>query len=1594
MGRGWVGRRSRAHFISVQLKGVRRSFLAFLAFVLVWSLLGVSFPLQARAEDQANIDGTVRVAGHADTSFESSDGDQPVDGNPTQSPSGDDPAGSADQESESGAPSTPQVEPGSGTKDTQSSEPAKNSRQQNTAQNGPTGTESDSKGPPEGDEQGLELRSAASNRPQDNPVNDQAVGNRLPTLTSSWSPTGSVQSGDTRTVTIKYGGGATNANNVRAWHQIVVDADHETEYKVTCTRPNVSSSRCPAELNSSLASFFDTWHTIEGEAGQPYNTFWGFITVALWSEVAFTIDMKTTLKNTGGDCSSQNTAAVNSYARVSQTGFSVPGDVAGSSLLVGSVVESGGCPPGVVEVTNELISPVNTLTDMPINVLSEDPIEYKATWENLTNNPVRLPIYYEFSLPGEGNTAEATWTCTSTNGGAGCPDFDAGEEGEGDPPDEPGGEGTLKRLFGSDPEDESTFVTLESGEKLEYQIVVTPKLVSCSPEGYFMGQSFAQRGSVAGELANVRTSAPSAQTEIGCANWVVDETFGGESVSASEWLRIDSDSPSTGGPACLTKATTPPELPGELGKCDDSTGSPTPDFSPGTSGLPDGYLQLTPDVGYSVGAVAYRRPVASKNGLVVEFTQYQFGVDSTGADGIGFFLANGGDSLTKVGPEGGPLGYAYDDKDNPGLPNGYLGVGFDVFGNFAASSSKAAAGCAGAGGTGVANSVTLRGPGNGTSGYCAVGQTQSLSDLAMVNGASQANYTLRAVRSGEGDAAFQQVLVSSKRRTRVIVYPQQEGATGPKVRVQMDFGNGFVDVAVRTMEEPIPTTIRFGFLGSTGGSKDAHLLSDVRVGTVMTPPELELMKQVDLAQSPGPSYDVGETIHYKFLINNNGLEDAFDVTLQDPKIPGVVCDGDDVLEPQEQTACTGSYVVTENDQNELRLRNQATVTASSMPDYPPNASAAAWVDVPVNPTARDDAQAIGPGQTASFSICGDGSRPGLVVPDNPDKISISEVSQTGGGQWTFDSETGQVTYAAGNNQGTATLKYKATSKVDVNGVAGVAEGTLTVTVSNAPTPSCSDAQRQNSSQWWYFGDKAGLEFQVSGATATGSGAPESQLDSGNANTFTVSDRWGRLQFIVDPGRGRIITKSGAVMKHGGSGASKDTEIDLPVGVGASPATVFPLEQGSGKYVVVTSDATSTHKGQLTYRVLDMALNDGEGGLDGAESVSLGGTEAGPALTSVPGKNGTDYWVLNPLRGSANVAAYPFSRSTPGFGQVTISGGRTASGVGDGSVGYDDIRFSYDLALVATVSSNNAQSTTRRTQLSLLEFNAASGTLTNLVSKAFGENNSLGYSAEFAPASGWLYFSSIPQNGSNYKLERSAPNPGALLATNRLGGREDVATAQTGGTIRLGSDKRLYWANSSQGNVRYLPDPNGSGTALTQLPLAPETSSGWALSNTLTDCAIAPRGFEVKMVDSTGGLIGGGAFALYSADPGSGGNAPEPVAPGFTQEEPSGTFSITGLEPGTYWLTQTKAPPTYNLLAQPVRLTVAFDGSVAYAPTAPTPQVKFSNSGHGDYTFEVQGTRAVTLPFLGGIRPWLTLAAALGLLGLVAYAVRRRYQVAQ
>jgi hypothetical protein len=303
------------------------------------------------------------------------------------------------------------------------------------------------------------------------------------------------------------------------------------------------------------------------------------------------------------------------------------------------------------------------------------------------------------------------------------------------------------------------------------------------------------------------------------------ESFASSTVGSAYW--------ETGGTAfapCLTAST-------------NTSQDPIPGCGTGKVGLPstgdtvgNGALRLTDNLGDESGYILYNEQLPTQAGLVVSFDQYQY--DGDGADGISFFLANGAYNLTAPGAVGGYLGYAGGDNgigNANGVANGLFGVGLDAYGNYSNFNNP---GCSY---TGIPdftpNQIGVRGPGSGKANYCWLGGTGALSTPLHVDSATS--------RTAAGVEVAVQITVD----------PPSGG--DPEIHVSINGSN------VLNVPEPpdLPSTFKFGFAASSGGSNDIHEINNLSVATAgpLTP-------SWDLTGTTSGMFTAGSTPDYIYTV--------------------------------------------------------------------------------------------------------------------------------------------------------------------------------------------------------------------------------------------------------------------------------------------------------------------------------------------------------------------------------------------------------------------------------------------------------------------------------------------------------------------------------------------------------------------------------------------------------------------------------------------------------------------------------------------------------------------------------------------------------
>ncbi|MFC9594497.1 hypothetical protein ACFTUC_32525 [Streptomyces sp. NPDC056944] len=560
-----------------------------------------------------------------------------------------------------------------------------------------------------------------------------------------------------------------------------------------------------------------------------------------------------------------------------------------------------------------------------------------------------------------------------------------------------------------------------------------PRVVAVAAILGFLG------GGPAGSLAQASDSddRPAAAPRAGAP--LLGETFTGATADA-RFTAV--------GAACLTGAAPAPEGSGDH----PLVGCPTPGTGPvpPQNGAPHGYLRLTDSGNDKSGAVLFDQALPAGNGLDVTFDQWQYGstTPNTPADGISFFLVNGDVSLDHPGAFGGSLGYAQklpDDNPNleflPGVDSGYLGVGLDVLGNYFGDWEHRGNGCPNRSpaGTGFRipgpgrNMVTVRGPGDGTVGYCFLTATTSNFTTtspwpSTLPGSLQGPLTTLPANVTPQQA--ETLLEPSRRRVNVHLTP----APSPVLTVSVDFndGQGMRQVLQTQAPEPVPSTYKFGFAASTGLFTDVHLIRNVSVSTERPLPELNLVKQV---HEPRPGELVaGTPVAYDFVVTNAGNTPVNDIAVHDPTVGDIDCPVA-VLEPGRTVTCTGTYLITAADVARGHVTNtaRATGTSGGEPVTSPDSTVKVPIEAPPGMTLVKSVDAaepfdVGDAMPYSYVVTNEGGTEitGLAITDDRvtgitcDSATLAPAGSPGDsttcrGSYTVtaaDAQTGHVTNTA------------------------------------------------------------------------------------------------------------------------------------------------------------------------------------------------------------------------------------------------------------------------------------------------------------------------------------------------------------------------------------------------------------------------------------------------------------------------------------------------------------------------------------------------------------------------------------------------------
>jgi len=328
---------------------------------------------------------------------------------------------------------------------------------------------------------------------------------------------------------------------------------------------------------------------------------------------------------------------------------------------------------------------------------------------------------------------------------------------------------------------------------------------------------------------------------------------------------------------------------------------------------------------------------------------------------------------------------------------------------------------------------------------------------------------------------------------------------------------------------------------------------------------------------------------------------------------------------------------------------------------------------------------------------------------------------------------------------------------------------------------------QQEASIWYFGSRAGLDFN--------SGSPV-VLSDGQLDTYegcaTISDKTGKLLFYTD---GITVYNKNHLKMPNGIGLNGNSS-------STQSAIIVPKPNSTTLYYIFTVDFEGGVNG-LQYSIVDITLNSGLGDVTSTKNVLLR-TPVCEKLTAVKNVDGNGYWVVAHGYGNSSFLAYSITSS--GLNPIPVVSNVGSFIFSDDStkaVGY--LKFSPDGSkLISCNSSINVE---------LFNFDALTGIVSNprLVC-----NRIFTYGVEFSPSGKIAYISMGDEygqmgvdNGRTLNLMQYDLTVTNIPSTETLIYKGFNAKYQMG-SLQLAIDGKIYVSNLGIESVSSINNPDVLG----------------------------------------------------------------------------------------------------------------------------------------------------------------------------------------
>ncbi|HAP00423.1 MAG TPA: hypothetical protein DCQ93_00725 [Bacteroidetes bacterium] len=347
-------------------------------------------------------------------------------------------------------------------------------------------------------------------------------------------------------------------------------------------------------------------------------------------------------------------------------------------------------------------------------------------------------------------------------------------------------------------------------------------------------------------------------------------------------------------------------------------------------------------------------------------------------------------------------------------------------------------------------------------------------------------------------------------------------------------------------------------------------------------------------------------------------------------------------------------------------------------------------------------------------------------------------------------------------------------------------------------------QAQKQANNWYFGNKAGLNFNGANPVAIGTG----QLNNQEGCSGFSDPHTGQLLFYTEGDT--VWNRNNQVMPNGHwlGGCYSSTQGALAV----------PRPGSTSQYYIFTVGAWAgmdTSEGSFKLNLLDMTLDGGLGDVTVKNQTVL--TPVCEKLTATLDCNGVDYWVVVHKWNSSDFYSYKLTNaglsSTPVISAIGSFHTDTTGGNGFEAIGA--MKISPDGKKIALVTHTNFS------RMELFDFDNSTGIISNAVidsNYSFTGNTGL-YGLSFSPDNSKLYVSIVgngTQSIGNVPSEILQYDLSSGVASTIIASRTQIHSSTTDriGNLQLCTNGKIYVAKASSPKLDVIVNPNNNGLGCT------------------------------------------------------------------------------------------------------------------------------------------------------------------------------------